>query len=57
MDYIANKTSALPYYLHIDVSEKTAKKIVKLMQAQLPGYLVPRLAKEEKGEKSKTILL
>ncbi len=57
----------LPYYLHMldkvkgaahfEVSEKTAKKIVKLMQAQLPGYLVPRLAKEEKGEKSKTILL
>lgn len=57
----------IPYYLHMldkvkgaahfAVSEKTAKKIINAMQATLPGYLVPRLAKEEAGEKSKTILL
>lgn len=57
----------LPYYLHLldkvqgaahfDLPLETAKKIYKELQALVPGYLLPRLAKEEAGEKSKTLIL
>lgn len=53
----------LPYYLHqldhvagsqhFAVEDKHAMKIVKQMQAQLPGYLVPNLVRENSGEKFK----
>jgi EF-P beta-lysylation protein EpmB len=56
----------LPYYLHLldkvrgaahfEVKEAVAKKLVKQMQLTLPGYLVPRLVRENPGEKSKTII-
>lgn len=57
----------LPYYLHqldrvqgaahFEVPEASGKKWVTEMRAQLPGYLVPRYAKEEPGQPNKTILL
>lgn len=56
----------LPYYLHVmdkvsgaahfEVSEKKAKLLLKTILEQLPGYLVPKLVREEAGGKSKTIL-
>ena len=54
----------LPYYLHVmdkvqnashfDIPLKKAQAIHKAMQAQLPGYLVPKLSAEIAGENSKT---
>ena len=56
----------LPYYLHLldrvkgaahfEVSQDKAIKLISIMQARLPGYLVPRLAWEEPGEPNKTII-
>ena len=57
----------LPYYLfvldpvagaaHFDISDAEAKRLMADLQACLPGYLVPRLAREIPGEPSKTLLL
>ncbi len=57
----------LPYYLfvldavagaaHFDVSDERARRLVGRLQAELPGYLVPRLAREIPGKPSKTLLL
>jgi len=54
----------LPYYLHMldrvqgtahfDVAAKRAKSIISELQASLPGYLVPKLVREEPGASSKT---
>ncbi len=56
----------LPYYLHLldkaagtahfEVSQSTAILLMRQLQAQLPGYLVPKLVKEEAGEVAKTII-
>ncbi|MBA2652691.1 MAG: EF-P beta-lysylation protein EpmB [Tatlockia sp.] len=56
----------LPYYLHVldkvagaahfDLPEKTALAIHRQLQSILPGYLVPRLAREESGRAHKTLL-
>ncbi len=56
----------LPYYLHLldkvqgsahfDVSETTALALLAQLRACLPGYLVPRLAREIAGEPGKTVL-
>lgn len=56
----------LPYYLHLldpvagaahfDVSEETAKRLVREMTNQLPGYLVPKLVREVPGMKAKQVL-
>lgn len=57
----------LPYYLHVldkvsgaahfDLSEEEALLLYRKLQKKLPGYLVPRLAREEPGKESKTILI
>jgi len=57
----------LPYYLHLldkangtahfEVQQDQAIQIHRQLQQQLPGYLVPKLVKEEPGEKSKTWLI
>jgi L-lysine 2,3-aminomutase len=57
----------LPYYLHVldkvagaahfDLPEESAKAIHKQLQGLLPGYLVPRLVREEAGKAQKTLLL
>lgn len=54
----------MPYYLHLldkvsgaahfNVDPFTAKQLIKKMRDTLPGYLVPRLVKEEAGASSKT---
>jgi len=56
----------LPYYLHLldkvqgaahfEVSEPDAVSLMHDVAASLPGYLVPRLTREEHGENSKTWL-
>jgi L-lysine 2,3-aminomutase len=56
----------LPYYLHLldpvagaahfEVDDAIAKGLWSRMATRLPGYLVPRLVREEPGEPSKTII-
>jgi EF-P beta-lysylation protein EpmB len=56
----------LPYYLflldkvqgaqHFDLPEKNAQQLIKEMNHNLPGYLVPKLSREIAGEKSKTVI-
>ncbi|MDP3562505.1 MAG: EF-P beta-lysylation protein EpmB [Legionellaceae bacterium] len=55
----------LPYYLHLldkvqgtqhfDIPSHEARAIFATLQARLPGYLVPRLVREEAGGKNKTL--
>lgn len=57
----------LPYYLHLCdrvagaahffVPEEEAKTLYRKLQAELPGYLVPRLVKEEPGAEAKMVIL
>lgn len=57
----------LPYYLHVldkvqgaahfDISAQNALDIFQALQSVLPGYLVPRLVREEAGKKNKTLLI
>ena len=57
----------LPYYLHLldkvqgaahfDVSLDEAVIIFRQLQSLLPGYLVPRLAREEAGKSNKTLVI
>lgn len=59
---IAN--GVLPYYLHLldrvrgsahfEVSESTANALIAALKTRLPGFLIPRLARESVGERSKT---
>ena len=56
----------LPYYLHMldrvrgaahfDVPETRARELLRAAAARLPGYLVPRLVREQAGAPSKTPL-
>jgi L-lysine 2,3-aminomutase len=56
----------LPYYLHLldrvagaahyDVDEARGRALIAELRARLPGYLVPRLARETPGELSKTLV-
>lgn len=56
----------LPYYLftldpvkgaaHFDIPDQQAIALHQQMQATLPGYLVPKLAREIPGKSSKTLL-
>jgi L-lysine 2,3-aminomutase len=56
----------IPYYLHLldkvagaahfDISEARALALVTELRNTLPGYLVPRLAREENGAKAKTVI-
>jgi len=56
----------MPYYLHLldralgtahfEVSKTAAVSLMQQLQAQLPGYLVPKLVKEEAGKAAKTIV-
>ncbi|MGZ4968179.1 MAG: EF-P beta-lysylation protein EpmB [Methylobacter sp.] len=57
----------IPYYLHLldkatgtghfEVSEAEALILMRQVQATLPGYLVPKLVKEQPGAKSKQTIL
>ncbi len=56
----------VPYYIHLldkvagaahfDIPKAQAIELVEALRNRLPGYLVPRLAIEEPGEKAKTII-
>ncbi|MCP0913784.1 MULTISPECIES: EF-P beta-lysylation protein EpmB [Legionella] len=56
----------LPYYLHLldkvegaahfDTPSQVAETTFKELQAQLPGYLVPRLTREVAGERNKILV-
>lgn len=56
----------LPYYLfvldpvagsaHFDISDQDAQALIRELQSLLPGYLLPRLAREVPGKPSKTLL-
>lgn len=56
----------LPYYLHLldrvagaahyQVELRVARRLLRALRASLPGYLVPRLAREDAGRRSKTVL-
>jgi L-lysine 2,3-aminomutase len=56
----------LPYYLHLldrvsgaahfEVDESVACALIAAMRASLPGFLVPRLVREQAGELSKTVV-
>jgi EF-P beta-lysylation protein EpmB len=60
------KLGILPYYLflldpvagaaHFNVSEQEARGIFSQLQSRLPGYLVPRLAREIPGKPAKTLI-
>jgi L-lysine 2,3-aminomutase len=54
----------LPYYLHLldrvrgaahyEVNETEASVIMKALRERLPGYLLPRLVREQPGQLAKT---
>jgi L-lysine 2,3-aminomutase len=56
----------LPYYLHVldrvagaahfDLPLEDAQRLAAGLAARLPGYLVPRLVREEAGAPAKTVL-
>jgi EF-P beta-lysylation protein EpmB len=58
--------NVMPYYLHLldrvkgashfEVSEQTGIDLINAIRKKLPGYLVPRLVREQQGEASKTII-
>jgi EF-P beta-lysylation protein EpmB len=58
--------SVMPYYLHLldrvagaahfEVDPRYARQLVRQLRAELPGYMVPRLAREDAGRQSKTVL-
>ncbi|HRD69394.1 MAG TPA: EF-P beta-lysylation protein EpmB [Legionella sp.] len=57
----------IPYYLHVldkvqgaahfDISTQDALDIYHRLQELLPGYLLPKLAREEPGKRSKTLII
>ncbi|MEM9290076.1 MAG: EF-P beta-lysylation protein EpmB [Acidobacteriota bacterium] len=54
----------MPYYLHLldrvqgaahfEVAEDRARRLMQQLSTRLPGYLLPRLVREEKGRSAKT---
>lgn len=60
------EAGVLPYYLHLldrvagaahfDTPAASAQRLVADLATQLPGYLVPRLVREESGAPAKTVL-
>lgn len=60
------RAGILPYYLftfdpvagaaHFDIADREAQQLVSELQSRLPGYLVPKLAREIPGRASKTLL-
>jgi EF-P beta-lysylation protein EpmB len=60
------ENGVLPYYLHLldrvtgaahfEVGSPAASRLMEALRARLPGYLVPRLVREEPGRDAKTVL-
>lgn len=56
----------MPYYLHLldrvagsahfEVKAATARRLMREISAELPGYLVPKLVRESAGEAAKSII-
>lgn len=56
----------LPYYLHVldkvagaahfDLSMEKVSELYRQLQERVPGYLLPKLAREEAGKRSKTLI-
>lgn len=61
------KAKVLPYYLHLldpvegaahfEVSEQEGKALIRTISARLPGYLIPKLAREVAGAPAKQVLI
>lgn len=61
-----SEVSVMPYYLHLldpvagashfNVSDERGIELISQVRAALPGYLVPRLVREQQGESSKTVI-
>jgi EF-P beta-lysylation protein EpmB len=61
------KAGVMPYYLHMldrvrgaahyEVAEDEARRLMRECAARLPGYLLPRLVREDAGAASKTPLI
>lgn len=61
-----SEVDVMPYYLHLldrvtgashfEVTEKRGVELIEQLRKLLPGYLVPRLVREQQGEASKTII-
>lgn len=59
-------SGVIPYYLHLldrvqgahhfETDEKEAVRLMQNLQRRLPGYMVPKLVREEKGEPGKTVI-
>lgn len=66
LSHALHRVHVLPYYLfqldkvqgaaHFLVSDTHAQALMQQLQAQLPGYLLPRLSREEPNQPSKTLL-
>ncbi len=60
------ESGVIPYYLHLldkatgtghfEVPETAAIQLIKALQTTLPGYLVPKLVKEQAGSASKLLI-
>ena len=67
LNHLLFDSGVLPYYLHrldpvqgaahFAVSDKKAQALWRVLQRELPGYLVPRFVTEEPDHASKTYLL
>ncbi|MDB2705355.1 EF-P beta-lysylation protein EpmB [Pseudomonadota bacterium] len=61
-----SEVNVMPYYLHLldrvagashfDVPDDQGVELIAQIRAILPGYLVPRLVREQQGEASKTVI-
>jgi len=61
-----SEVKVIPYYLHLldkvagashfDVSEQRGVELITQLREILPGYLVPRLVREQQGKASKTVI-
>ena len=62
-----SEVHVIPYYLHLldrvagashfNVSEQRGVALIERLRALLPGYLVPRLVKEQHGQASKILII
>jgi len=61
-----SEVNVMPYYLHLldpvagashfDVPDQIGIELIDDIRKKLPGYLVPRLVREQQGEASKTLI-
>ena len=60
-------TGVIPYYLHLldrvrgaahfEVDQSTAGELMVALRHSLPGYLVPRLVRDQEGQAAKTLIV